>query len=48
MLEEEKLDVVRPETVRVPAELERPEPSKLLKEELLIMRFVVEAVAKEE
>ena len=34
--------------VKAPPALERPEPNKLLKEELLIIKFVVEAVAKEE
>ena len=45
---EVKLEVVRPETVRALEELERPEPSRLVNEELLITKLVVEAVLKEE
>ena len=48
MLAEVKLEVPRPETVRAPVEFERPEPSRLLNEEPLTMRFVLEAVTKEE
>ena len=35
------------ETVRAPEELVKPVPKRLLKEELLTMRLVVEAVIKE-
>ena len=44
---DEKLEVVSPETVRAPEELERPEPRRLLNELPLRIKFVVEAVAKE-
>jgi hypothetical protein len=39
---------VRPETVRAPEELERPLPRRLLKDEPLTMRLVVEAELNEE
>ncbi len=48
MLAEARLLVVNPDTVRVPFEFDRPEPKRLLNDEPLIRRFVVEAVAKEE
>ena len=44
---EARLDVVNPETVRVPAELDRPLPNKLLKDELLTSKLVVLAVTKD-
>ena len=43
-----KLEVERPETVRAPAVLASPLPKRLLKEEPLTRRLVVEAVRKEE
>ena len=48
MLADAKFDVVKPETVRALDELERPEPSRLLNDEPLTMRLVVEAVVKDE
>ena len=48
MLAEEKFVVVSPETVRAPLELDKPEPSKLLNDEPLIMRLVVEAEVNDE
>ena len=42
-----KFDVVNPETVSAPDEFDRPEPSKLEKDEPLTIRFVVEADVKE-
>ena len=38
----------RPETVSAPPLFERPEPSRLLNDWLLMMRFVVDAVRNEE
>jgi len=47
MFADAKLEVVRPDTVRAPDELERPEPKRLLKDWPLIMKLVVEAVLKD-
>ena len=43
-----KLDVVRPETVRVPELFDNPDPRSLLNDEPLTTRLVVEAVLNDE
>ena len=48
MLAEEKFEVVRPETVRAPAEFERPEPVRSVKFSPFTIKFVVEAEVNEE
>ena len=48
MLADEKLVVVNPDTVRAPLEFDSPEPKRLLKDELLTIRFVVEAETTDE
>ena len=48
MFAEVKFVVVKPETVRAPEELESPEPKRLLKDEPLTTRLVVEAVKEDE
>lgn len=48
MFADEKLEVVRPETVRAFDEFDRPEPRRVLNDWPPMLRLVVEAVVKEE
>ena len=48
MLAEAKFVVVKPETVKAPLEFVRPLPSKLLNDEALTIRFVVDATTNDE